>query len=55
MEKKLTTSEIEAHFLEINALAPEVPTQDDLDAIAKADAEKPKDTITLKAYKTLQR
>ena len=55
MEKELTASEIEARFSEINALAPETPTQDDLDAIARAGAENPKDTITLEKYKTLQR
>lgn len=55
MKKELTASEIEARFSEINALAPEAPTQDDLDAIARADAESPKDTLTLKEYKALQR
>ena len=51
MKKKLTTSEIEARFAEINALEPEVPTQDDLDAIARANAESPEDTVTLEEYK----
>ena len=55
MKKELAASEIEVRFSEINALAPETPTQDDLDAIARADAENPKDTITLKEYKALQR
>ena len=51
MKKKLTTSEIEARFAEINALEPETPTQDDLDAIARASAERPEDTVTLEEYK----
>ena len=51
MKKKLTTSEIEARFAEINALEPETPTQDDLDAIARATAESPEDTVTLEEYK----
>lgn len=51
MKKKLTTSEIEARFAEINALEPETPTQDDLDAIARANAESPEDTVTLEEYK----
>lgn len=52
MKKNLTAaSDIEARFAEINALEPEVPTQDDLDAIARAKAEDPEDTITLEAYK----
>ena len=51
MKKKLTTSEIEARFAEINALEPEVPTQDDLDAIARASAESPEDAVTLEEYK----
>ena len=51
MKKKLTTSEIEARFAEINALEPETPTQDDLDAIARANAENPEDTVTLEEYK----
>lgn len=55
MKKELTASEIEARYSEINALAPEAPTQEDLDAIARADAESPKGTITLEVYKTLQR
>ena len=55
MKKELTASEIETRFLEINALVPETPTQDDLGAIARAGAENPKDTITLEEYKALQR
>ena len=51
MKNKLTTSEIEARFAEINALEPETPTQDDLDAIARANAESPGDTVTLEEYK----
>ena len=51
MKKNLTTSEIEARFAEINALEPETPTQDDLDAIARANAENPEDTVTLEEYK----
>ena len=51
MKKNLTTSEIEARFAEINALEPETPSQDDLDAIARANAEAPEDTITLEEYK----
>ena len=51
MKKKLTTSEIEARFAEINSLEPETPTQDDLDAIARASAESPEDAVTLEEYK----
>ena len=51
MKKNITTSEIEARFAEINALEPETPTQDDLDAIARANAESPEDTVTLEEYK----
>ena len=52
MKKNLTAaSDIEARFVAINALEPEVPTQDDLDAIARANAEDPEDTVTLEAYK----
>lgn len=51
MKKKLTTSEIEARFSEIYSLEPETPTQDDLDAIARANAESPEDTVTLEEYK----
>ena len=51
MKKKLINSEIEARFAEINALEPETPTQDDLDAIARANAESPEDTVTLEEYK----
>ena len=51
-EKNLTAaSDIEARFAEINALESEVPTQDDLDAIARANAEDPEDTVTLESYK----
>ena len=42
---------MEARFAEINALEPEAPTQDDLDAIARANAESPDDTVTLEEYK----
>lgn len=52
MKKIFTTSEIEARFAEINALEPETPTQDDLDAIARANEENPEDTVTLEEYKT---
>lgn len=52
MKKNLTAaSDIETRFAEINALEPEVPTQDDLAAIARASAEDPEDTVTLEAYK----
>ena len=51
MKKNITTSEIEARFAEINALEPETPTQDDLDAIARASTESPEDTVTLEEYK----
>lgn len=51
MKKKRTSSEIEARFAEINALEPETPTQDDLDAIARANEENSKDTVTLDEYK----
>ena len=51
MKKNITASEMEARFAEINALEPEAPTQDDLDAIARANAESPDDTVTLEEYK----
>ena len=51
LKKIITTSETEARFAEINALEPETPTQDDLDAIARASAESPEDTVTLEEYK----
>ena len=51
MKKILTTSEIEARFAEIDALEPETPTQEVLDAIARADGESPEETIHLEEYK----
>ena len=50
MKNKLTSSEIERRFAEIDALEPEAPTRDDLDAIARAKAEKPEETLTLEEY-----
>ena len=46
--------DIEARFAEINALEPEIPTGEDLEAIAKASAESADDTVSLEYYK-LQR
>ena len=46
--------DIEARFAEINAMEPEAPTKEDLEAIAKAKAENPEETVSLEAYK-LQR
>lgn len=46
--------DIEARFAEINALEPESPTQEDLEAIERARSESPDDTVSLKDYK-LQR
>ena len=56
MKSKTTTSisDVEARFAEINALEPEEPTEEDLEAIARANAERPDETVTLEAYK-LQR
>ena len=51
MKNDLTPSEIEARFAEINALDPETPTKEDLDAIAEARKESPEDTISLEEYK----
>ena len=51
MKKIFTAAEMEARFAEINALDPETPTEDDLTAIAKANAENPEDTISLEEYK----
>lgn len=51
MKSKLTPSEIEARFAEINALEPENPTKEDLAAIAGAGDEDPEDTISLEEYK----
>ena len=47
-------TDIEARFAEINALAPEEPTDEDLEAIAKANAENADETVSLEDYK-LQR
>ena len=56
MKNNITNSaiEIEARFAEINALEPEIPTNGDLEAIAKAKAENADDTVSLEDYK-LQR
>ena len=43
--------DIEARFAEINALEPEVPTKEDLEAIEKAMAENPDNTVTLEEWK----
>ncbi len=51
MKNNPTPSEIEARFAEINALEPENPTKEDLDAIAEAGKESPEDTISLEEYK----
>ena len=45
---------IEARFAEINALEPETPTKEDLEAIAKASEESAEDAMSLEDYK-LQR
>lgn len=50
----LSAMDVEARFAEINALQPEFLTNNDLEAIAKANAENPDDTISLDDYK-LQR
>ena len=49
-----STADLEARFAEINALEPEEPTKEDIDAIAKANAENPEETVSLEEYK-LQR
>ena len=49
-----STIDIETRFAEINALEPETPTNEDLEAIAKANAENADDTMSLEDYK-LQR
>lgn len=49
-----STADLKARFAEINAQEPEEPTKEDLDAIAKANAESPEETISLEEYK-LQR
>ena len=56
MNNKISTTmiDIEARFAEINALEPESPTQEDLEAIERARSESPDDTVSLKGYK-LQR
>ncbi|MBR3860453.1 MAG: toxin-antitoxin system HicB family antitoxin [Oscillospiraceae bacterium] len=56
MNNKISTTmiDIEARFAEINALEPESPTQEDLEAIERARSESPDDTVSLKDYK-LQR
>lgn len=51
MKKELTQEEIARRFEEINATEPEQPTEEELAAIAAADAEDPADTITLDEYK----
>ena len=54
MKKKPVSADVEARFAEINAQEPESPTKEDLDAIAKANAEEPEDAVSLEDYK-LQR
>ena len=54
MKTAFSAAELEARFAEINALEPEAPTEEDLEAIAKAKAESPEDTVTFEDYK-LQR
>lgn len=44
--------DLEARFAEINSLEPEIPTNEDLEAIAKARAESADDAISLEDYKT---
>ena len=50
--KNKQTFDIEARFAEINRLEPEAPTQEDLEAIAKANAENPEETVSLEDYKS---
>ena len=54
MKDSFSSTDLEARFAEINALEPEEPTASDLAAIAKANAERPEDTVSLEDYK-LQR
>lgn len=54
MKKNESRIDVEARFAEINALEPETPTEEDLDAITRARAEAPEETISLQDYK-LQR
>lgn len=49
-----STLDIETCFAEINALKPESPTKEDPEAIEKAKAESPNDTVSLEDFK-LQR
>lgn len=46
---------VEARFAEIDAKEPESPTQEDLEAIAKAKAESADDTVTLEDYRASKR
>ena len=46
---------VEARFAEINALEPESPTQEDLEAIERARSESPDDTVTLEDYRASKR
>ena len=50
--KNKQTFDIEARFAEINRLEPEAPTKEDLEAIAKANAENPEETVSLEDYKS---
>ena len=47
----METHWIKKRFAEINSLEPETPTNEDLEAIAKASAESVDNTLSLNEYK----
>ncbi|MBE5762554.1 MAG: toxin-antitoxin system HicB family antitoxin [Clostridiales bacterium] len=53
MAKKLTPEEIARRMAQIDSLPAEQPTEEDLAAFAKADAEDVSETISLEEFKTM--
>ena len=50
MNEKMTQSEIEKRFAEINGREPEVPSSEDLAALAAAETENAADAVSLEEY-----
>lgn len=51
MARELTAEELQKRLAEIEKREPEVPTPEDLAAMAEADAEDPDGTVTLEEYR----
>ena len=51
MARELTAEELQKRLAEIEKREPEVPTPEDLAAMAEADAEDPAGTVTLEEYR----